>query len=239
MMYIVHTRNLNKGTACSANMYSVISTSICLCMRCFVAGDDCYNVEAIPSDDMSKLQAKGNMILKLSPDEIKLAQAGSLAMVATWPLNSLRRYCSENGVFTIEMGRRSPRGPGLYTFKTTQDGQLFDRVQLLINKAATAPQNTLLNRELTINQDVLRDNTATMSTFGYDIDSRPPAPLPLTNFPLPPLPPKDNALDDVDHGGIRLDYGSVTKAQLKHRQQTLLKQVSKISNMYCYCLCNY
>ena len=178
---------------------------------------------------MSKIQAKGKLILKLSPDEIKLAQAGSLAMVASWPLNSLRRYCSENGIFTIEMGRRSPRGAGLYTFKTAQDGELFDKVQLLITKVASAPQNTLVNKQSAVNDYVLKgDDTATASTFGYDIDNRPPAPLPLTSYPAPPLPPKDNALDDVDSGGIRLDYGSVTKAQLQHQQQTLLKQVRNI-----------
>lgn len=170
-------------------------------------GDDCYEVEAIPSDDMNKLQAKGNLILKLSSDEIKLAQACTLNMVATWPLNSLRWYSSENGVFTIEMGRRSPRGLGLYSFKTVQDSELFDKVQFLIKKAATESQNTLYSK------DGLRD----------PIDSRPPAPLPLINHPPPPLPPKDNALDDIDSGGIRLNYCSVIKSQLQPQQMLSVK----------------
>ena len=162
---------------------------------------------------MNKLQAKGNLILKLSSDEIKLAQACTLNMVVTWPLNSLRWYSSENGVFTIEMGRRSPRGPGLYSFKTVQDSELFDKVQFLIKKAATESQNTLYSK------DGLRD----------PIDSRPPAPLPLINHPPPPLPPKDNALDDIDSGGIRFNYCSVIKSQLQP-QQMLSVKVRKNTN---------
>lgn len=222
-----------KGTFCYlSNAFIVITVVVCVC--CFVTGDDCYDVEAIPSDDMSRLQAKGKLILKLSHDEIKLAQASSLAMVATWPLNSLRRYVSENGVFTIEMGRRSPRGAGLYSFKTIQDGELFDKVRLLINRAAITPQNTLLNKTLLAGKDVVRDDVAAATSAGFDIDSRPPAPLPLTSYPPPPLPPKDNVLDDVDSGGIRLGYGSVTKAQLQYRQ-TLLAKVRK-NSFSCVCM---
>lgn len=178
-----------------------------------------YNVEAIPSDDMNKLQASGNLVLYLSHDEIKLAQAGTLAMIAIWPLSSLRRYRSENGVFMIEAGRRSPRGQGLYEFKTIHDSELFDRVHALIKMAATAPQNTLSNEEL-------KDDVAATS-FGFDIDNRPPAPLPLISQHPPPLPPKDNTLDDIDSGGIRLNYDSVMKTTVQqHRQASLLK-VSK------------
>lgn len=184
---------------------------------CPVTGDDCYDVEAIPSEDMNKLQAIGNLVLKVSPDEIKLAQACSLVMVASWPLTSLRRYLSEDGVFTIEMGRRSPRGQGLYSFKTARDSELFDKVQLLINKAANAPQNIVYKDDV---------GTSATSSLGFDIDSRPPAPLPLTKY-LPPLPPKDNALDDVDSGGIRLAYNKVTKVKVQHNQQVSLVKVSK------------
>ena len=203
-------------------MYQIWFCVLC----CFVAGDNCYEVEAVQSDDMNKLQAKGNLIIKLSLDEIQLAQGGSLAMVANWPLNSLRCYSSENGVFTIKMGRRSPRGQGTYLFKTVQDGELFDKIQSLIIKAATVPQNTLLCRERSVGNDSLRDDVPGASSFGFDIDSRPPAPLPLVNYPPPPLPPKDNMLDDVDSGGIRLSYDSITKAELQHRQ-TLLAKVRK------------
>lgn len=196
---------------------------VCVLLRTCVAGDDCYDVEAIPSDDMDRLQAKGRLILKLSPAEIQLAQAGSLVMIASWPLGSLKRYLSEDGVFTIEMGRRSPRGQGLYSFKTSQDSILFDKVQYLIKKVATMPQNTLLYKDLAFNKDASRDYVPGAVSFGFDIDSRPPAPLPPTNYPPPPLPPKDNTLDDIDSGGIRLGYASVTKAELQHRQATLNK----------------
>lgn len=185
-----------------------------LCLL-FCIGDDCYSVEAVPSDDMGKLQAKGNLILKLSHDEIKLAHAGSLSMIANWPLNSLRRYSSENGIFTIEMGRRSPRGQGLYSFKTARDGVLFDKVQFLIKKAATTSQNTLLNR---------KDDVAAASS-GYDIDSRPPAPLPSSSQPPPPLPPKDNTIDDVDSGGTRI-ISSYHSVAMKHARQVTLTKVS-------------
>ena len=175
---------------------------------CFVAGDDCYEVEAISSDDMHKLQARGNLIIKLSFDEIKLAQGrGNLAMIANWPLNSLRRYSSENGVFTIEMGRRSPRGQGIYSFRTPRHSELFDKVQSLIKRVATAPQNTL------------KGGIPDASLFRFDIDSRPPA-------PLPPRSPKGSVLDNVDNGGVKLKYDSVN---LQSRQHTLL---GKVCNCY-------
>jgi len=182
-----------------------------------------YNVEAVPSDDMNKLQASGNLVLYLSHDEIRLAQTGTLAMIAIWPLSSLRRYSSENGVFMIEAGRRSPRGQGLYEFKTVHDSELFDRVYALIKLAATAPQNTQTqsNKELS---EALMDDVPAATSFGFDIDNRPPAPLPLISLHPPPLPPKDNTLDDVDSGGIRLTYDSVMKAAVQqHRQASLMK----------------
>ena len=211
---------------CYLKNTSIVS-SLALLMCCFVVGDNCYEVEAIQSDDMYKLQARGNLIMKLSLDEIQLAQAGSLTMIANWPLMSLRRYSSENGVFTIEMGRRSPRGQGIYLFKTIQDSELFDKVQSLIKRAATAPQHTLMCKDLSVGNDSLRDDVPGASSFGFNIDNRPPAPLPLVNYPAPPLPPKDNVLDDVESGGIRLTYHLVTKADLRHRQQTLLAKVRK------------
>ena len=204
---------------------SNVSSLFCI-LRFFVIGDNCYEVEAIQSECMNKLQAKGNLIIKLSLDEIQLAQSGTFAMIAYWPLMSLRKYSSENGVFTIEMGRRSPRGQGTYSFKTIHDSELFYKVESLIKKAATTP-HTLLRKDLSVGNDSLKDDTPGASSFGFNIDNRPPAPLPLVNYPPPPLPPKDNALDDVDSGGIRLSYDTITKAELQHRQQTLLAKVRK------------
>ena len=178
----------------------------------FVAGDDCYEVEAIPSDDMYKLQARGNLIIKLSCDKIELAQAGGrLSMIANWPLNSLKRYSSENGIFTIEMGRRSPRGQGIYLFRTARCSELFDKVHSLIRRVAAAPQNTLHYKN--------SGDIPGASSFGFDIDRRPPA-------PLPPRPPEGSVLDDVDSGGVKLKYDSVN---LQHRQHTLL---GKVRNYY-------
>jgi len=166
---------------------------------------------------MVKLQASGKLLLQFSHDEIRLAHALNLAMIANWPLGSLRKYSAEDGTFTIEMGRRSPRGQGHYSFKTAKDSELFDIVRGLIKKAT----NSSANKSQSAN-----DKAATTSGK-IDIDTRPPAPLPPSNQPPPPLPPKDNSLDDVDSGGVRLAYHSVTKADLEMRRQATLTKVSQ------------
>ena len=173
-----------------------------------------YEVEAVKSEDMNKLLASGRLLLQFTHDEIRLAHAHNLAMVANWPLGSLRKYSAEDNTFTIEMGRRSPRGQGCYSFKTSKDGELFDIVQGLIKKAANSSTN-------------MSQSGAAATSGKIDIDSRPPAPLPPSNQPPPPLPPKDNSLDDVDSGGVRLAYHSVTETELQMRRQATLTKVSQ------------
>lgn len=48
-----------------------------------------------------------------------------------WPLRSLRKYGwdVDTDVFSIECGRRSPTGPGYYSFKCRKAEQLFNMVQ--------------------------------------------------------------------------------------------------------------
>jgi len=191
---------------------------------CFFLGECTYEVEAMSSDDMTKLLlASGRLLLQLSHEEIRLAHAHNLAMVAKWPLGSLRKYSAEEKTFTIEMGRRSPRGQGRYTFKTSKGGELFDIIQVLIKKAAA-------NSSANSSQSSL--DLAGATSGKIDIDSRPPAPLPPSNHPPPPLPPKDNSLDDVDSGGIRLNYDSVTHAELQKRCQGTLTKV-RIETLAC------
>ena len=164
---------------------------------------------------MVKLQASGKLLLQFSHDEIRLAHYHNLAMIANWPLGSLRKYSAEDDIFTIEMGRRSPRGQGRYSFKTSKDGEMFDIVRGLIKKAANSSGSMYQNA-----------NDGAAATHGkIDIDIRPPAPLPPSNQPPPPLPPKDNSLDDVDTGGIRLAYHSVSEAELQKRRQATLTKV--------------
>ncbi|CAG5129003.1 unnamed protein product, partial [Candidula unifasciata] len=72
------------------------------------------------SDSQQKIGAKGsNCVLHASPWGLTLVLEQTRALLAQWPLKSIRYYeASGAGNFSIEAGRVAPMGEGLFSFKT-------------------------------------------------------------------------------------------------------------------------
>lgn len=51
-----------------------------------------------------------------------------------WPLRYVRRYGRTSTTFTLESGRKSPKGEGIYVFRTTKGDEIFDCMQKNIRK---------------------------------------------------------------------------------------------------------
>ena len=81
---------------------------------------------------MQRIGAKDQYcLLHISKWGVTLALERSRAVLAQWPLTTIRTYesldCSE---FSFEAGRASPMGQGKYTFVTQpgEDNQIFDTI---------------------------------------------------------------------------------------------------------------
>ena len=67
----------------------------------------------------------------------------SKSVIAQWPLSCIRNYeSSGTGQFTLDAGKRSPQGEGLYRFITraTQDDEIFDKLDSYVMVASNARQ---------------------------------------------------------------------------------------------------
>jgi hypothetical protein len=80
--------------------------------------------------EMEHVGARGNMcLLHVSKWGITLVLEVSKAVLAQWPLNSIRVYESTGkGQFLFEAGSRSPTGEGKYVFNTRyrEDDVIYD-----------------------------------------------------------------------------------------------------------------
>ncbi|BFZ20097.1 hypothetical protein BsWGS_23137 [Bradybaena similaris] len=79
-------------------------------------------INVVPDDSEShqKIGAKGSKcVLHVSPWGLTLVLEQTRALLAQWPLKSIRYYeASGAGNFSIEAGRVAPMGEGLFSFKT-------------------------------------------------------------------------------------------------------------------------
>lgn len=57
-------------------------------------------------------------------------------MAIRWPLRCLRRYGFDGETFTFESGRRCTTGPGIYTYRCRRAQDLFNMLQLKIQRIA-------------------------------------------------------------------------------------------------------
>lgn len=81
---------------------------------------------------MQRIGAKDQQcLLHVSKWGVTLALERSRAVVAQWPLTTIRTYESaDDNKFTFEAGRRAPMGQGMYAFLTVEgeDNRIFDAI---------------------------------------------------------------------------------------------------------------
>lgn len=76
--------------------------------------------------------------LYIETTEIILALASTGALLARWPLQCLRRYGCDQGVFSFEAGRKAPLGEGKYSFRSDEDALLFDTLEHMVKSRASS-----------------------------------------------------------------------------------------------------
>lgn len=95
---------------------------------------------------MQRIGAKDqNCLLHISKWGVTLALERTRAVLAQWPLTTIRNYESmDRGEFSFEAGRRSPMGEGKYTFYTLQgeDNRIFDTIDKYASQRLNAHRGT-------------------------------------------------------------------------------------------------
>ena len=108
-------------------------------------GNFCFTVTGTNLPDMARLGVCGdrNYNLIITQDELIITLAHTSAVLAKWPLVTLRKYWFEYDVFSIHSGSKSPRGPGEYSFKTNQSEEIFETLDKVIEQKARMSTNPL------------------------------------------------------------------------------------------------
>jgi len=88
-----------------------------------------YKVEIKSNEETEKLQLRGTYYLSVTPEEIELLCHDSRRLICKWPLPSLQSYGLDKQEFSLEAGRRSPTGPGIFCFKTVYYKAIWQKVE--------------------------------------------------------------------------------------------------------------
>lgn len=119
-----------------------------------------FSVVGIDSKDMQSIGAANqNCLLHFTKWGITLALQRSRAILAMWPLKTIRNYeDSGHSEFTIEAGRRAPMGEGFYRFQTNvgKDREMFNVVDAFV--AALLDEKACIagGRKQTTDDEILR-----------------------------------------------------------------------------------
>ena len=119
-----------------------------------------FSVVGIDNKDMQSIGAASqNCLLHFTKWGITLALQKSRAILAMWPLKTIRNYeDSGHSEFTIEAGRRAPMGEGLYRFQTNVgiDREMFNVVDAFV--AALLDEKACIEggRKPTTDDEILR-----------------------------------------------------------------------------------
>ncbi|XP_074655330.1 uncharacterized protein LOC141908932 [Tubulanus polymorphus] len=100
--------------------------------------------------------------LHISPWGVSLAIQSSRAMIAQWPLKSIRTYqTSGKGSFTVIAGRRAPFGEGIYEFRTRrdQDNEIFGLLDHFIHQEHSVAELVDVGAVMNEEYDRLRNLT--------------------------------------------------------------------------------
>uniref|UniRef100_A0A8D0YD75 Docking protein 3 n=1 Tax=Sus scrofa TaxID=9823 RepID=A0A8D0YD75_PIG len=80
----------------------------------------------------ARCQLKGPYLLLLGQDSIQLREPPSPQPLYTWPYRFLRKFGSDQGVFSFEAGRRCDSGEGLFAFSSPRARDLCGAVAAAI-----------------------------------------------------------------------------------------------------------
>lgn len=137
--------------ACQIQMQTKLSRSI---------SGRIFSVVGVDSKDMQNIGAAGQKcLLHFTKWGITLALQESRAILAMWPLKTIRNYeDSGHSQFTIEAGRRAPMGEGVYRFHTTggKDREMFNVIDAFV--AALLDEKACIagGRKPTTDEEILR-----------------------------------------------------------------------------------
>ena len=121
--------------------------------------------------------AQQRCLLHFTKWGITLALQDSRAILAMWPIKTIRNYETTNQCeFTIEAGRKSPMGEGVYNFYTNvgQDREMFavidNFVAAILDEKATYPTS---DKAAARQDDALQTyDQLHKSAIGYDANKR-------------------------------------------------------------------
>nr|XP_015828632.2 docking protein 1 [Nothobranchius furzeri] len=105
------------------------------------AEDPLFWVVVQRTDAAIRSNLQGSYWLQVEPQVLLLKEPENRKTVRAWPYELLRRYGSDEVVFTIETGRRCDCGPGTFSFETRQAEKIFSLIQNNIkHKSSTGNQ---------------------------------------------------------------------------------------------------
>lgn len=82
-----------------------------------------FHVYLLPTPNLS---AHGECLLQVTTQDVSLYDGSEQCRVlARWPLPALRRFGREGAKFTIESGRSSPTGEGIFVFSSWQNELIY------------------------------------------------------------------------------------------------------------------
>lgn len=120
-----------------------------------------FSVSGAVNKQMQRIgAAQQRCLLHFTRWGITLALQDSRAILAMWPLKTIRNYeSSQQCQFSIEAGRRAPMGQGVFVFNTNigQDEEMFSVVDAFVT--ATLNENAQINprqKEPTTDEEILR-----------------------------------------------------------------------------------
>lgn len=108
-----------------------------------------------------KLNLRGKFFLIIESEKLTIYSAENRNISYSWEYKTIRKYGRDKKSFSMEVGRRSPHGPGVLVFNTIYGNDIFHRVQrntVAINSrpqvvAAVAPSTTDAQARTKVRQD--------------------------------------------------------------------------------------
>ncbi|XP_033115711.1 docking protein 5-like [Anneissia japonica] len=95
------------------------------------------------------LSVSGECTLQVTEDSVFLWDVIDPKLkLATWPLQSLRRYGKDNYRFLLESGRYCDTGEGMFTFTTTEGYEIYQRVHRLSMALAASQEKNGSNKDI-------------------------------------------------------------------------------------------